>query len=255
MSKLKTLAWYLRQPSGLKLTWNLFLQKTIYRSREATAADSVKWCTGRAIDTAEFFRVQFPGFPAPLDPFQVHTEDYRYATQKVKETPYTLGGGGNTFLLYNCCKAISAGNVVETGVAYGWSSLSILLALGERPDAKLYSTDMPYANMGNEDFVGIVVPEKFRKQWELFREADVSGIPKILAKVKSLDLIHYDSDKSYVGRMQTYPKLWNKLRPGGIFISDDIQDNTAFRDYSEKLGITPYVISFDGKFVGVIIKP
>src|SRR5690606_32311972 len=116
-------------------------------------------------------------------------------------------------------------------------SLSILLALGDYPTARLYSTDMPYANMGNEDFVGIVVPPRYKEQWELFREADVSGIPKILAKVKSLDLIHYDSDKSYLGRMQTYPKLWGKLRSGGVFISDDIQDNLAFRDYAKKLGI------------------
>lgn len=255
MNKLKTLAWYLGQPSGIKLVRNVLLQNTLYKSREATAAESVKWCAARAIDNEAFFRKQFPGSPQPQDPFVVHADDYHFALQKVTETPYKLGGAGNTFLLYNCCKFMKAKSVIETGVAYGWSSLSVLLALREFPDAKLYSTDMPYANMGNEDFVGVVVPDKYRKQWELFKEADVSAMPKILKRVQSWDIVHYDSDKSYVGRMQTYPKLWRRLRSGGMFISDDIQDNVAFRDYSEKIGVTPTVISFDNKYVGVMIKP
>ena len=49
--------------------------------------------------------------------------------------------------------------------------------------------------------------------------------------VPYLDLCHYDSDKSYYGRRWAYPKLWEALKTGGIFISDDIQDNWAFKEF------------------------
>ncbi len=116
------------------------------------------------------------------------------------------------------------------------------------------STDMPYAKMGNEKFVGIVVPEALRNYWKLFQESDLSALPKALKLVEYLDMIHYDSDKSYVGRMYAYPLLYHKLRKGGVFISDDIQDNVAFKDFCESLGIEPIVISFEGKYVGVFVK-
>ncbi len=118
----------------------------------------------------------------------------------------------------------------------------------------LVSTDMPYAKMGNEDFVGIVVPLELKKHWRLIREADISGLPKAFKNIQYLDVVHYDSDKSYLGRMTTYPKLYKKLRSGGIFISDDIQDNLAFKHFCEKMDVKPIIISFQNQFVGVFTK-
>ena len=45
------------------------------------------------------------------------------------------------------------------------------------------------------------------------------------------DFIHYDSDKSYEGRMKNYKLIWSMLNKKGCFVSDDISDNSAFFDF------------------------
>ena len=41
-----------------------------------------------------------------------------------------------------------------------------------------------------------MVPASMRKQRELFYEGDSINLPRILSAVHSIDLVHYDSDKS-----------------------------------------------------------
>ena len=172
----------------------------------------------------------------------------------IKETPFTMGGAGNMQLLYDFCEITQAVKVLETGVAYGWSSLAILLSLNKRAGYKLVSTDMPYAKMGNGNFVGIVVPQELKTNWALIAEPDTSAIPKSLKILDTADLIHYDSDKSYVGRMYSYPILYQLLRKGGLFISDDIQDNVGFRDYCKQIKKEPIIIAYENKFIGLFVK-
>ena len=115
-------------------------------------------------------------------------------------------------------------------MAFGWSSLALLLSLRNRPAARLASVDMPYPKINNDAYVGCIVPEDLRTRWTLLRYADREGLPKALQLLGALDLCHYDSDKRYRSRMWAYPLLWNALRPGGLLLSDDIGDNVAFRD-------------------------
>jgi len=69
------------------------------------------------------------------------------------------------------------------------------------------ATGVP-AKMNNEEFVGVVVMDSLRRNWELIREPDRNGIKKALNKFGgNIDLCHYDSDKSYYGRMYAYPIL------------------------------------------------
>ncbi len=255
-NRIKTLAWYLKQPKGLSLIVSLIKRKTIYKSREKTRADAEKWCKQHSVETSVAFQKLFgSSVQSYKEPENIFIEEFNYAQQKADASPFKMGGRGNIGLLYNVCEQVQAKYMIETGVAYGWSSLSILLSLAKRPGSLLISTDMPYAKMGNEDFVGIVVPQHLKDHWLLIREADVSGLPKAFKKVEYLDVIHYDSDKSYLGRMTSYPKLYAKLRSGGVFVSDDIQDNLAFKHFCEKINVIPTVISFRNQFVGAFIKP
>lgn len=256
INRIKTLGWYLRQPKGLSLVLSLIKRKTIYKKRERTREEAGEWCRKHSVETAEAFQKLFPGTQRSyVEPEDVHPDDFQYAQQKADASPFKMGGRGNVGLLFNVCEQVQAKYVAETGVAYGWSSLSILLSLAKRPGSLLVSTDMPYAKMGNDDFVGIVVPQHLKEHWRLIREADISGLPKAFKDVEYLDVVHYDSDKSYLGRMTTYPKLYKKLRAGGVFVSDDIQDNIAFKHFCEKLNLDPVVISFRNQFVGAFIKP
>jgi predicted O-methyltransferase YrrM len=86
----------------------------------------------------------------------------------------------------------------------------------------------------------------------LIREPDRNGIKKAISILNgTVDLVHYDSDKSYQGRNFGYPLLWDALREGGIFISDDIQDNMAFREFVSKEGAPFAVTESQGKYVGI----
>ena len=116
---------------------------------------------------------------------------------------------------------------------------------------------MPYAKMNNEPYVGVCVPERLRSRWTLIREPDRNGLTKALSAFpeSKIDFAHYDSDKSYWGRRWAYPRIWRALRPGGIFMSDDIQDNFYFREFTESLGLDPAVIEYMGKYAGAIRKP
>lgn len=175
------------------------------------------------------------------------------AKKTEQATPITMGGAGALDLIYNLCEFTQAANALETGVAYGWSSLAALLSLQKR-NGTLYSSDMPYLSKNNDQYVGCVVPEELRKYWKLFRFADRESLPKIFKEQSVFDFIHYDSDKSYNGRMWAYPILWDKLRQGGVFMSDDIGDNSAFMDYCIQNKRNPVVVEFDGKYAGFIIK-
>ena len=76
--------------------------------------------------------------------------------------PFGWGAPGGLDLLHVAVECSDARCVVETGVAYGWSSLAILSALVGRGGAHLVSVDMAYPKMNNESFVGIVVPDRLR---------------------------------------------------------------------------------------------
>ena len=111
-----------------------------------------------------------------------------------------MGGPGDLDLLFDTVRLTNATKVIETGVAYGWSSLAILHAMSLNKNGALISVDMPYPKMGNEPYVGIVLPDKLKENWHLIREPDRSGLKKAIRLSKgSIDLCHYDSDKKVGG--------------------------------------------------------
>ncbi len=166
-----------------------------------------------------------------------------------------MGGAADLTLLYNAVYYTNAKKVVETGVAWGWSSLSILAAHARlKGDPCLVSIDMPYPKLGNERLVGAVVPQHLRRNWTLIREPDRNGLIKGLAMLGAVDLAHYDSDKSYSGRIFGYNTIWNYLRSGGLLISDDIEDNLAFADFVAGKEARFAVVLHEGRYIGIAQK-
>ena len=119
---------------------------------------------------------------------------------------------------------------------------------------KLFSIDMPYPSLNNEKYVGCVIPDELKNEWNLLKMPDQIAIPSVLQKVSNIDMCHYDSDKSYEGRKWAYPKLWESLNEKGIFISDDISDNRAFEDFVNQINKNPYIIQYNDQYLGIIIK-
>lgn len=249
---LKTLIGYAKRPDlypelGRKILKNTVKRGNAFKGKDKTAS----WAASKAVSQEEIISALF-GFKA---------ENFRHefrktlaeALQKEKNCPVKMGGAGALELIFYACEFTKAKNVVETGVAYGWSSLAALLSLEEN-NGTLYSSDMPYLGQNGDQYVGFIVPENLKSHWKLFRFADKESLPKIFGQQKSFDVVHYDSDKSYDGRMWAYSQLYSHLRPGGVFISDDIGDNSAYQDFCEQNKIETSVVEFDGKFVGVFVK-
>ncbi len=244
---------YLKRPDlypelRRKIWKNLFNRSSALRGKE----EAEIWCKNLAVSEKDFIekvlKIPFVSFEA------LFPQEYEAALQAQEKTPIKMGGAGSLSVIYYINEYVSSHRSIETGVAYGWSSFAALASLVKR-NGTLFSSDMPYILQNqSEDFVGCVIPEKYKNNWDLYRFADKESLPKIFAKADSLDVVHYDSDKTYDGRIWAYTLLWDRLRVGGVFMSDDIGDNAAFKDYCESKGISPHIIEFDGKYAGVAIK-
>ena len=249
---IRTAAWLMQRPSHWAHARELVLRMFDYsRDQSAEAEHARAWASDRAVPVLDALNAVRLGDTSTTIP-KIPEEFITQGAQRAEKVPTKMGGPGDINLLYAATTLSGARRAVETGVAYGWSSLAILAALEGRDGGRLISVDMPYPAMNNEPWIGIVVPESLRKNWEIIREPDRYGLEKAIAGFGGvIDLCHYDSDKSYRGRQYAYPRLWAALAPGGVFISDDIQDNMAFAEFVETRELPYAVTEFEGKFVGI----
>jgi hypothetical protein len=249
---IKTFVGYAKRPDlypelGRKIFKNIFNRKSAFRGKEKTNLWASKIAISQEDTIEKLFGIPFQKFS---DQFP---QEYQNALEIQNNCRIKMGGAGALELLFAACEFTKAKCVVETGVAYGWSSFATLISLEKRNGA-LYSSDMPYLGQDGDQYVGCIVPEHFKNSWKLFRHADRESIPKILKETQEIDVVHYDSDKSYEGMKWAYETLFPHVKKGGVFISDDINDNSAFQDFCEQMNIKPTVVGFEGRFVGLFIK-
>ena len=140
------------------------------------------------------------------------------------------GGSSNTFLIYFFVRLLRPNSVVETGVAAGFSSQSILEALKKNKKGKLYSSDLRYYR------VKVNYKPGFIKK-----------------KIKKIDLLHYDSEKYYFSKKIFFNSVKNILNKNTVIIFDDIQDDLFFYDFIKKHSDKKFFIfKYKNKLVGTI---
>jgi predicted O-methyltransferase YrrM len=230
-------------------------QKAMLRLREHNHLhdqdQATKWCATQA--------VSWPGFASTIDTSlwreteDVCSEIHENATEKLENLGLDLGGGGHYPLLYFMARHMKPHAVVETGVAAGWSSKALLLALRENnAGGKLFSSDFPYFRLKNpERYVGSIVDDNLKEHWTLLIEGDRYNLPLIAKRSGTIDLFHYDSDKSYSGRAFALQCLEPKLSATVAILFDDIQNNFHFKDLVAARQWTFKVFAFEGKYVGL----
>jgi predicted O-methyltransferase YrrM len=254
-SKAATAAWFLRRPVFWRHGGELVRRK-LMRNMDAPEKQSEarRWAAERAVPVRavlEAVGLLKEGTSLPELSPALLTEAERLA----KLATVAMGGAGDLALIHAAARLSNAQRALETGVAYGWSSLAILAALAENGGGHLVSVDMPYPKMNNEAFVGIVVPDALRANWTLVRLPDRNGLTRALAEFGgTIDFAHYDSDKSYYGRGFAYPLIWRALVPGGVLISDDIQDNMRFAEFVGEKDVPFAVTECAGRYVGICRK-
>lgn len=241
------------RPELIRMVGRRVMGKHHKEQIEQERAQSRTWCEKIAVDTATALRnINLELVSNDLK--ETHPNIMSEAETRTNNCPVTMGGGTNLELLFSVCENLGATSVLETGVAFGWSSLAILLSISQRSNSHLYSVDLPYLRLRNDEWVGVAVPENLHANWTILRMADREGIPLAISKLKQLDVAHYDSDKSPEGRRFAYGKIWSALRPGGFLISDDVSDDFAFKQFVEEKGIDFQIIINIGKYQGIARK-
>lgn len=212
----------------------------------------LSWCQKQAVPYEDFLKSLDKDLWAETE--IICSKLKEKSEKKLKNLGLDMGGGGNFPLLYFLTRYINAKTVVETGVAAGWSSQALLAALEKNGhNGKLFSSDFPYFRYESpEKLVGYVVDKSLKDNWTLYIDGDRNNLPKITEQINTIDLFHYDSDKSYSGRKYAIKLLTPKMDKNTVIIFDDIQDNTHFKDHIEQYQRKFKIFEFNGKYIGLI---
>ncbi len=156
-------------------------------------------------------------------------------------------------LLYILCRILRPRIVVETGVANGFSSASILQALEDNQAGELYSIDLHSREgvtipIGKE--LGWVISEHLKHRWHLILGESFRVLPRLFKELGTIDIFLHDSRHTYKTMMKEYTTVWPHLHRGAFLLSHDVKFNDAYLDFCDKVGYTPVVISG----IGAIVK-
>jgi predicted O-methyltransferase YrrM len=240
----------LRRGYGREMLRKLWVR---WRDRgRGRTAETIGWCRQRQIDPVQWASSIDSSLWEEAEAFA--SEQRLLAARKSEEVGTQLGGAGFYELLYFLTRLSRPKTIVETGVAFGFSSRAFLLALARngRETGRLYSSDFPYFRMADpERIIGCLVERELRQNWLLLIGSDRQNLKVIARDAPPIDLLHYDSDKSYSGREFALRILGPRLADDAVILFDDIQDNSHFRDFVEESGHAYLVFEFEGKWIGL----
>lgn len=121
--------------------------------------------------------------------------------------------------------------VVETGVAHGFTSRLILEGLARNRQGHLWSIDRPPLDPRTRQRVGIAVPLSMRRDWRLLDGSSRRCLPGLLARLGTIDLFVHDSLHTERNVRFELDRAWAALRPGGAMVIDDIDSNAGFASF------------------------
>jgi hypothetical protein len=165
----------------------------------------------------------------------------------------TVGGsvGIHNEVLYLIARAAKPRLIVETGVAYGFSTSYLLQALHDNRIGRLFSIDHPntsakgYVNeegeidcvfVGGVDETGAIIPSELRTRWTLRLGRSRSILPDLLKEIGPIDMFLHDSDHSLENMTWEFRTAWPHLTAGGYLLSDDVSHNSAFANFVTEVG-------------------
>jgi methyltransferase family protein len=184
---------------------------------------SVSWpCPG----TAEFWTL----WPEVLTPF---------VTEGVCIGRGAFGGWGDgepglTRAAWCLVRHLKPANVVETGVARGFTSRIILEALERNGAGHLWSIDLPpplHPELHTQ--IGAAVRDGLRYRWSYIKGSSQRRLPQLLKEIGEIDLFIHDSAHTEDNVRFELDRAWARLKPGGAVIVDDIDYNWAFYTFMQ----------------------
>jgi len=121
--------------------------------------------------------------------------------------------------------------IVETGVAHGFTSRLILEARARNGCGQLSRIDRPPLDPEIRRRVGIAVPASMRSDWHLLAGSSRRCLPNLFSRLGTIDLFIHDSLHTERNVRFELDRAWAVLRPGGAMVIDDIDSNAGFSSF------------------------
>lgn len=198
-------------------------------------------------EAGEAFAALLPHEELPLDEFRSAIERIERHGRLPPCDPQQMRIGDETAaMLFGLVWATMPRVALETGVADGLSTSVILDAMDGRGIGVLHSIEI-------SDDVGSLVSSADR--WTLHvGSGSRREFASILDGVGPIDLFFHDGHHSYHGQMAEYRGAWQRLRPGGVLASDDVDMSRAFVDFCAANNLSPVCVLDGFKVSGFLVK-
>ncbi len=176
------------------------------------------------------------------------------SSEKPYPIDYSINSDSRKFL-YILCRILKPKNIIETGVAYGLSSIYILKALEKNQSGILHSIDSVFRPWQNEEMIGAIIPDELKSRWNFVLGKTSDKLEEVFKEVCDVGVFIHDSLHTYKNMIFEFECAEKNLKNGGIIISDDVLENDAFFDFTNKSGLENYLIKVkDDSGLGVSIK-
>jgi len=190
-----------------------------------------------------------------VDVFFEGLKDKKYPSpDKPYPIDYSINPNTRRFL-YILCRILKPKNIIETGVAYGLSSLYILKALDTNNSGMLYSIDSVFRPWQNENMIGKIIPDNLKNKWKLNLGKSSEKLYEIFNQINDIDIFIHDSLHTYKNMIFEFECAEKNLKNNGIIISDDVLGNDAFYNFSNEKKLKSYLINVkNDSGLGIITK-
>jgi hypothetical protein len=146
---------------------------------------------------------------------------------------YNDGDVGFVRAIWCLVRHLRPRNIVETGVARGFTSRFILEALEWNGSGHLWSIDLPPLNPALRSQVGMAVGDRLRERWTYIEGSSRRHLPRLLSQLGEIDLFIHDSLHTERNVRFELDRAWKVLKPGGALVIDDIDINWAFDSFTK----------------------
>ena len=174
----------------------------------------------------------------------------RQRSEGARYPDYYVVEEGTAYLLYMLVRHLKPALTVEVGVADGRSTEVILSALDTNDSGRLISIDI-------DEEAGAALAGHPRWQLRTHSPGRASSrqLGILLSEVGPPELFFHDAMHTYDGQYADYLAAWEHMRPGSLFVSDDVDESWAFVDLARRFRLTPVVLTDRRKAAGMLRRP
>jgi len=90
--------------------------------------------------------------------------------------------------------------------------------------------------------IGAIIPDELKSRWNFIFGKSSEKLELIFNKIENADIFIHDSLHTYKNMIFEFESAEKNLKKSGIILSDDVLDNDAFYDFTNKKELENYLI-------------